>query len=402
MKLQMKPKNLFFFVFAVLMYTQSQSQDLTESSFGDGIINVVAKDSSFSAKVGIRFQPLFSSSWILPERGELDNNQSNFLIRRARLKFDGFVYSPRLVYKVELGLSNRDISGANEFTNGAPRYLLDAVAKWNFYGNFELWAGQAKLPGNRERVISSGNLETVDRSLVNSRFNIDRDLGFQLHHHFNPGKQFVIREIISISQGEGRNIVAGNLGGYQYTGRIELLPFGKFDDYTGADLDRESSLKMALGISYDYNNNAVRTRSNSGTYMVTNGGMFQTDISTFFADFILKYRGLSILSEYAKRSADRPVAVEADGTPTGDYVNVGEGFNFQVGYLLKNDFQILARFTEVNEELNLSYIKNQYSLGLSKYIVGHKLKVQTDVSYNSTLGQVDDGLMYRFQFEVHL
>ena len=37
---------------------------------------------------------------------------------------------------------------------------------WNFYENFELWAGQTKLPGNIERVISSGNLQQVDRSLI--------------------------------------------------------------------------------------------------------------------------------------------------------------------------------------------------------------------------------------------
>ena len=39
--------------------------------------------------------------------------------------------------------------------------------KWNFYKNFELWFGQAKLPGNRERVVSSGNLQLVDRSILN-------------------------------------------------------------------------------------------------------------------------------------------------------------------------------------------------------------------------------------------
>ena len=51
--------------------------------------------------------------------------------------------------------------------------------------NFEIWFGQGKLPGNRERVISSGNLQQVDRSLLNSLFTIDRDFGFQLRHHFN-------------------------------------------------------------------------------------------------------------------------------------------------------------------------------------------------------------------------
>ncbi len=91
---------------------------------------------------------------------------------------------------MELGLSNRDISGASEFTSNAPRYILDAVIKYNFSENFELWFGQTKLPGNIERVISSGNLQQVDRSLLNSRFNIDRDMGIQLRHISNLSDTF--------------------------------------------------------------------------------------------------------------------------------------------------------------------------------------------------------------------
>lgn len=51
------------------------------------------------------------------------------LIRRSRLKFDGFAYSPKLKYKLVLGLSNRDMSGASAFTSNSLRYILDAVLK---------------------------------------------------------------------------------------------------------------------------------------------------------------------------------------------------------------------------------------------------------------------------------
>ena len=74
--------------------------------------------------------------------------------------------------------------------------------KWNFYKNFELWFGQAKLPGNRERIVSSGNLQFVDRSILNAGFNIDRDLGIQFRHHFNLTDTFIVREALAISQGE--------------------------------------------------------------------------------------------------------------------------------------------------------------------------------------------------------
>jgi len=228
------------------------SQETNAPKFGKGLFNLIGKDSSFSMNMSARMQMLGTSNWDL--NNGLTNPSSSLLVRRARLKFDGFAYSPKLKYKLELGLSNRDIGKASSFTNEAPKYILDAVVKWNFSGNFVLWFGQTKLPGNRERVISSGDLQQVDRSLLNSRFNIDRDMGFQLRHHFNLTDTFIVREMFSVSQGEGRNITTGNLGGHQYTSRIELLPFGKFaskGDYRGSDLKFEPAPKLALGFTYD-------------------------------------------------------------------------------------------------------------------------------------------------------
>ncbi len=381
----------------------AQAQDITENKYGKGLVNVVAKDSSYSMKFAARFQSLYTGSWDFPNNDNLENGEGQFLIRRARLKFDGFAYSPKLKYKLELGLSNRDLGGASEFTNNAPRMILDAVIKWNFYENFELWAGQTKLPGNRERVISSANLQTVDRSLVNSEFNVDREMGFQLRHHFTLGKEFIVKEALAFSQGEGRNVTTGNLGGYQWTGRLEFLPLGKFDDYTGADLAREATPKFAIGASYDFNNNAVKTRSNSGSYMTTDTGYHETDIKTFFLDGIFKYKGFSAMAEYANRTADNPVAVNSDGTETGKVVEVGDGINMQAGYVFKNNFEVVGRYTQVSldEALTGEGIENQYTLGLSKYIVGHKLKVQTDLSWNDYENNLDNSLMYRLQIDIH-
>ena len=37
-----------------------------------------------------------------------DEIETNFLVRRARLKFEGVAINPKFKYKVELGLTNRD------------------------------------------------------------------------------------------------------------------------------------------------------------------------------------------------------------------------------------------------------------------------------------------------------
>ena len=388
---------------ALITLTTTYSQEINAPKFGKGLFNLVGQDSTWTMKVGLRAQLLGSSTW-----EENNGNEISFLTRRSRLKFDGYAYSPKLKYKIELGLSNRDLSGASQYTSNAPRYILDAVLQWNFYQNFELWFGQTKLPGNRERVISSGNLQQVDRSLLNSRFTIDRDFGFQLRHHFNLTNTFVVKEIFSLAQGEGRNITTGNLGGHQYTGRIELLPFGNFaskGDYTGGDLKREKKPKLAIGFSYDHNNNAVKTRSNQGSYMTIDGvedAYFETNINTVFLDAMFKYDGISLMAEYSDRTASDAFAKNSDGSLTGDEVQVGKGLNLQMGYLFNNDIELSGRYThiELDKSITGKNPESQYTLGLSKYIVGHKLKVQTDISHLEIEGS-NNKLMFRLQVDFH-
>jgi phosphate-selective porin OprO/OprP len=399
----MKLKNILIVCLAFTLFNVT-AQETNAPKFGKGLFNLVGKDSTFTMKIGARMQFLSTNNWTI-EDGSLNNPEANFSVRRARLKFNGFAFSPKLKYKIELGLSNRDLSGASEFTSNAPRYILDAVVKWNFHENFELWFGQTKLPGNRERVISSGNLQQVDRSLLNSRFNIDRDLGIQLRHHFNLSEKFVVKEAFSIAQGEGRNITTGNIGGHQFTGRVEFLPFGNFTskgDYSGSDLKREKNAKLAIGVTYDHNNNAVKNRSNQGSYMVTNTGFYETNINTVFIDAMFKYQGFSLMAEYADRDAGDPFAKNLDGTLTGDEVQVGNGLNLQAGYLLTNDWEVSGRYTNIELDTNITgnKLENQYTLGVSKYIVGHKLKIQSDVSYLSK-GESNNGLIYRLQFDIH-
>jgi len=380
------------------------AQEISDTKFGKGIINFTAKDSSFSVKFAPRIQARYQTLWA-HDGNKYGNPEYNFSIRRARLKFDGWAYSPKLQYKIELGLSNRDISGANEFTRNSPRILMDAVIMWNFYENFELWAGQTKLPGNIERVISSANLQLVDRSLLNSNFNIDRDMGIQLRHFDKLGKSFVIREKFALSQGEGRNITQGNEGGLQFTSRLELLPFGEFTkdgDYLGADLSREKHPKLFLAATYDLNQDAVRTRSNLGSYMfLEDGSLYETDIATVFVDAMFKYNGFSFMGEFAHREADNPVAVETDGTPTGDIVLEGDALNLQAGYLFKSNYEIAARYTTTHyDPVNGKDDENQYTLGGSKYVVGHKLKIQSDLTY-TTIEGAEAGIEFRIGFDLH-
>jgi len=382
----------------------SRAQQVIDAPFGKGIINVIAKDSSWSMKFATRIQ-LLSTSTIEVNETVPPTVDQNFLVRRARLKFNGFAFSPTLSYKIELGLSNNDIAGGSLFTGNTPRYIFDAVVMWNFSSTWELWLGQAKLPGNIERVVSSGNLQFVDRSILNARFNIDRDLGLQLRHQDLIGKHIIVREKIALSQGEGRNVTAGNKGGLQYTGRLEILPFGTFmnnGDYSSSDLNREPNPKLMVAATYDHNNNAVRDRSNLGNpLLLLDGSLFETNINTFFADVIFKYQGFSLQGEFARRDATSAIAIEEDATPTGDIVNVGNSLNVQAGYLLDSNWEFSGRYTTVNLDAIAGGTRtNQYTTGVSKYLSGHKFKVQSDLSYTIVNNQ-EDNWMLRLQMDVH-
>jgi hypothetical protein len=400
----MKAK-LLTLAFILTIFSTAISQETNSPGvFGKGIFNLMGQDSTWSMKVGARAQILTTAAWVKGPDG-LTDSQTSFSIRRARIKMDGFILSPKLVYKIELSLSNRDVAGLSETNQVESLILRDVVIKWNFYENFVLWAGLTKLPGNVERVISSGNLQLVNRSLLNSGFNIDRDLGIQIRHHIDFSDSFLMREKLAISQGEGRNVVLGNYGGFQYTGRLEFLPLGSFKnkgDYVGADLEREQTPKLMVGVTYDINDRAVKTRSNQGIFMQNDVGFYETTISTLFVDAMFKYKGFSFMGEYANRDAKDPIAKNSDGTETGDVVRVGNGVNLQAGYLLRKNWEIAARYSDINfdQEITGRNPVDQYTIGLSKYIVGHKLKVQSDFSYLSVQGGVDS-VLGRLQMEFH-
>ena len=375
-------KKFIVLLFIASVYSAS-SQDITNNRFGKGLINVFAKDSSWSSKVAFRYQTRYEGNYDLVD----SDYTGRAFVRRARIKGNGFAFSPKITYKFEYDVANG--------------YVLDAVVKWNFTGNWTVWFGQTKLPGNIERVFSSQKLQLVDRSLLNSKFTLDRDAGAQLRHHFKLGNTFLVREIFAVSQGEGLNDKSKSTGN-GYTGRIELLPFGNFTkkgDYFAADLKREKTPKLMLSATYDFNQNAMLSRGQKGNYLV--GDL--ENLQTLFIDAHFKYQGFSFFGEYVDRkTSDGSPLLEnsfVDGESIDECYYTGESINLQLGFLMKNNWEIAGRYTNVNaNDLYDNNDLNQYTIGFSKYVVGHNLKVQTDFSYTTEQGE-NDKLLFRLQTE---
>lgn len=372
---------------------QEKENKTVYAKFGKGV-NIIARDSSMSMKLGARFQTLFVAEKSLAENSDIEKEM---MIRRFRIKLDGFAFTPRLEYKIELALSNKDNGPIIKQAADASNIVLDAVLKYQLNTSTEIWFGQTKLPGNRERVISSQNLQFVDRSLVNSFYTLDRDIGLQLHHKFSIGG-VVLKDRYAVSLGQGRNITMVDTTGFSYTGRLEVLPFGEFTnkgDYFDSDLEREKTPKLSLAAGYSYNDNAIRKNGELGSFLKTS-----RDLKTFFADAMFKFRGWSLSSEYMDKHADHNPVLE-DST---NYFQTGRGWNLQSGYLFKNNIEVSGRYSIVNPSTEIKGANKaerirEYTLAVSKYFVGHNLKIQCDISHTRDYLNPDPALRYRFQVE---
>src|SRR5688572_22286240 len=345
---------------------------------------VVTADSSFSLNFQFRMQN--RAAYVSKAEDDLAPESFEFRVRRLRFKFEGFVYDPRLTYYIQLSFSRGDMDWRgpdNAAVNSSPNVVRDAVIYYSPTKNLRLGFGQTKLPGNRQRVISSGDQQFADRSIVNATFNIDRDFGFFVQWTSN-----FVNLRGAVTSGEGRNAISSN-SGLAYTGRIEFLPLGKFtgsNDYIEGDLEREPSPKVSLATTYSFNDKAVRQAGQLGNDLYDSRG-----IRNFEIDALFKYNGWSWYNEYMERNTDDPVTVNSSSAIR--FIYVGKGYLSQLSYLFKNNFEIAGRYATTipskalydNPDYpTLSENKvEQIEVGVTKYLVGHRLKIQGNVIHSA-------------------
>src|SRR5690606_19528341 len=182
-------------------------------------------------------------------------------IRRLRLRFDGYVGSPKFLYALQLSFAPGDVGEVKDGEN--LNIIRDAVIFYRPNRNWNISFGQTKLPGNRQRVNSSGGLQLTDRTINNAKFTIDRDFGFQVHNLNEYAEKFSYNLKAAVSTGEGRNITGKSDDGVAVTGKAEVFPFGAFTKdgtYFEGDVMREHKPKLMLSGGFQQNNHAQRTQ----------------------------------------------------------------------------------------------------------------------------------------------
>jgi phosphate-selective porin OprO and OprP len=365
-------------------------------SYGKGL-GLTSPDSLFQLNIRFRIQ---NRATYLDNEGEEPAIDGQ--IRRLRLRFDGYVGNPHFLYALQLSFAPGDVGEIEDGKN--INIIRDAVVIYRPNMRWNIAFGQTKLPGNRQRVNSSGALQLTDRSINNARFTIDRDFGVQVYNMHEHMEKFSYNLKGAVTMGEGRNSTDDPDNGLAYTGKVELFPFGAFSKdgtYFEGDLKREQTPKLLLSGAYQFNNKARRTQGQLGDDLFE-----KRDMQSILLDGMVKYNSFSVMAAYMQRISDNPVTVNPLDDSDIKYVFTGRGFDYQASYLFLSDYEIIGRFStqKVNQDIH-GFAPNtkEYTVGVTKYIWEHAFKAQMeftldDLSYFD--GSSKQNWYVRFQVEM--
>jgi phosphate-selective porin OprO and OprP len=350
----------------------SEANARVRVSLGEGM-TAQSRDGSSLLNVRARMQIRATHSTASPQG---DPPSTGFMIRRARLVFQGHVFSRDWEYYLQLGFSNLDMEPDLRIP------LRDAAITWRRLRDFNIRAGQMKVPFDRQRVISSSALMFPDRSLVVQELNLDRDVGVQALSRDLFGLGHRLGYQVGVFGGDGRNRIAREPG-VLVVGRIQVAPMGgnfdEFDDYSESVAERPKSPKFAVAGGAAYNRNSNRSLSTFGEpYQVA-----RFDYVHGETDLIFKWRGWSLQAQWIYRQADR--ASESglvDGVEVVEESRSGHGWFTQSGYRFTFPLEFGARYGELHP-LGDTAVELQRELGpvVGYYFKDHNLKLQADYFY---------------------
>lgn len=359
--------------------TDAPSEPLARVSFerGEGV-GIESADGQHAVHVSVRGQG--RATVAVPRDGE---PEVGLTIPRARLSLTGRVFGWQNHFKVQLAFSPADLGVMDGQVTRTP--LLDYVFELRHLRDLVVRLGQYKLPLNRERIMSSGALSFVDRSLVDAELGVDRDLAIEVRSSdlFGLGR---LRYHLGIGSGEGRDGGVGTDAGLTYFGRVEVLPLGMFRDHQEPDLARHVHPRLSLGVAFAYVDDAARSQALRGDRFADGG---TTDQQLYCADLLFAVRGITAQLEAVYTDGQRSPggAVDEGGEPIPvDPARRGLGVLARLGWLLPDvPVEVAARFalthTFVAPEETALPERRSVTAAVSWYAWGHALKLQLDVAH---------------------
>jgi phosphate-selective porin OprO/OprP len=342
---------------------------------GQGV-KAVSPDGSFQLQIWLRGQLRYTMSRTV-DRGMVDTSQV-FQLRRGAVFFGGHAFGVHNKYFVQAVFAPQDLGLENGQITQSP--IFDWFFTFDYLRDLSLRVGQYKPFYSRQFIDAWGDLQFVDRSVVQNEFHLERDVGFDLFSNDLAGKGGMLQYSLGLYFGQGRTSFQPRPFAMTYLARLELRPLGDFDAYREVDLERNPSPKLAIGAAYAYQDRAAHERGVSGA-VPPDGGT--TSLHDAVLDAIFKWRGLSISAEAFMRDGLRHPgdAVDEMGMPIPPtHSRSGWGWFLQAGWLVpKIPLEVAARGGELLGFPRTSLPDGgEIGGGLGWYIHGHAMKLQLD------------------------
>ena len=354
-----------------------------------------SEDGNWATRIQWRSQLRFTT----PERGDPDTSsdftdkaEHTFELRRVRIKVGGHGFKPWVTYYMEMDWQGTSNSG----TAAGSTRVIDWRITLEKYKAFQVRLGQWKINYNRERVDSSGKQTMVERSISNSVFTLDRQMGILVMGRLFPGKAYDMNYYAGIFNGSGRG-EANDDDQLMYMARLQWNIFGRKLKWEQIDIKYHKNPAATLGIG-GYTNVGKCTRwssSGCGTLVQNTslGNSFTSDSSAavgqfktegIMQEFALKYRGLNIQEEvHWKQVKDNGPAGTGQSKTNlmGGYV-VGSYFPHYIAPAIPKPLNIAYRYSWVDPNVFSSNDElREHTFGVNWLFAGHRNKLTADVTH---------------------
>jgi len=317
-----------------------------------------------------------------------------FKINRARLKVGGHAFKPWLKYYWEYELSQSNLLN----------YTI-MVEKWDWL-KFQI--GQWKVEYSRERRISSGEQQMMERSVINRPFTVDRQEGAEIYGRLKGKGLADVNYWLGVFTGTGRGNRENDDNRLMYFGRLQWNCFGRFLDFEGSDLEIHELPAGVIAISGITNRSPYTRFSQAGGgslegYEDGQPGQYRVNQANIETAFM--YKGFSWQSElHWKEVIDRMNTGHSDAL-RGYYLQLGYFFNQVVTWWPRPlELAIRNAAYRPNNEAD-STRKTEWSGAANWFFKGHKNKLTfmcSHYNYDKTGSIPAVQWRFRFQWDISL
>lgn len=354
-----------------------------EVRYGKSGFELKTRDGKFGMQIQHRLQLRYAYPFDSDPRSlsDLDQNQSSFMVRRARLKVGGHAYWPWLNYYMQY-----------DWTQPILRDFYLNLSKFSWA---QIRLGRGKVLWNDERVTSSGQQQFANRSIVNDIFTVDRQQGVQIFGRLFPGTWHDFTYYAGVFAGQGVGERDNDDANMMYTGRLQWNFLGREPPFSQSDiiLSQQPVASVAFAAMTNisqctaFETDARSCRNLPGfpdpaTAGATSPGQFRLD--QMMEEFRFRWRGLSITHEFHwKQVVDTK---KAEGDPTrqtnlmGSYAAVGF-FPHVLLPAIPKQLEIAGRYAFVDPNVDRSNdIEQERTIAVNWFFAGHANKLTFEVA----------------------